>query len=43
MNMGTMIPLLYSSLYYQKSTQPQQMINQRLKMTFSKAVSIHTP
>lgn len=29
----------FAELYYQKSTKPQQIINQRLKMTFSKAVS----
>ena len=29
----------FANLYYQTSTKPQQMINQRLKMTFSKAVT----
>ena len=29
----------FAELYYQTSTKPQQMINQRLKMTFSKAVT----
>ena len=29
----------FADLYYQTSTKPQQMINQRLKMTFSKAVT----
>jgi len=29
----------FAELYYQKSTKPQQMINQRLKMTFTQAVS----
>jgi uncharacterized protein (DUF302 family) len=29
----------FAELYYQTSTKPQQMINQRLKMTFTKAVT----
>jgi len=29
----------FAELYYQSSTKPQQMINQRLKMTFTKAVT----
>lgn len=29
----------FADLYYKASTKPQQMINQRLKMTFTKAVS----
>ena len=29
----------FAKLYYQSSTKPQQMINQRLKMTFTKAVT----
>ena len=29
----------FAELYYQSSTKPQQMINQRLKMTFKKAVT----
>lgn len=29
----------FATLYYQTTTKPQQMINQRLKMTFTKAVS----
>lgn len=29
----------FSELYYGTSTKPQQMINQRLKMTFNKAVT----
>ena len=29
----------FSKLYYQTSTKPQQVINQRLKMTFTKAIS----
>ena len=33
----------FAELYYQKSTKPQQMINKRLKMTFTKAVSNKTP
>lgn len=33
----------FAELYYQKYTKPQQMINQRLKMTFTKAVSIQNP
>lgn len=33
----------FSELYYNKSTKPQQVINQRLKMTFNKAVKIQTP
>jgi uncharacterized protein (DUF302 family) len=28
----------FAELYYKQSTKPQQMINQRLKMTFTKAV-----
>lgn len=32
--------IAFSELYYGSSTKPQQMINQRLKMTFTKAVSI---
>ncbi len=30
----------FANLYYQTSTKPQQMINQRLKMTFSKAITL---
>jgi len=30
----------FAELYYQKSTKPQQLINQRLKMTFTEAVSL---
>ena len=30
----------FANLYYQTSTKPQNMINQRLKMTFTKAVTI---
>ncbi|MGB0390689.1 MAG: DUF302 domain-containing protein [Salibacteraceae bacterium] len=30
----------FAELYYQSSTKPQQMINERLKMTFTKAVSL---
>lgn len=29
----------FSDLYYKKSTKPQQLINQRLKMTFTKAIT----
>ena len=32
--------IAFAKLYYQTSTKPQQMINQRLKMTFTKAVTI---
>lgn len=30
----------FANLYYKTSTKPQQMINQRLKMTFTKAISL---
>ncbi|MGB5458874.1 MAG: DUF302 domain-containing protein [Eudoraea sp.] len=32
----------FAELYYNKSTKPQQMINQRLNMTFTKSVSMKT-
>lgn len=32
----------FAELYYNTSTKPQQLINERLKMTFTKAVKMNT-